>query len=282
MPSMPSGLSPSELSSFRLFSARRSESEGAPREATRSKAWLGASRSLLRLSGRLGRRHGLILLAFAVIAACGAAIAFDVMHSRKKALKSDSHAWLRTGTINAHLRQVEADDYALLVGDSHIEQLFLPTLCDLPTVNAGISGATSDSYRAALERFRFARPPALVVLTIGTNDGNLRRVRESGDFAASFRRSSGKLIDDLMKLTPRLVVTAVPPLDPKRVGSEFSAEIMEQISGVLAEQCRSKSCVFVDPFDEARSALFDGIHLVNAARSYKGLAETVCGASAKL
>lgn len=58
----------------------------------------------------------------------------------------------------------------LFIGDSIVDQAYLPTLCDVPVLNAGMSGATvADLIPIALDAIKLAKP-SRVLISVGINN----------------------------------------------------------------------------------------------------------------
>src|SRR5687767_12264802 len=92
----------------------------------------------------------------------------------------------RLQVIGAHLRQIPGD-YLLVMRDSHAESLFAPTGCSLPVVNAGLAGATAESYSRFFASLSLPRPPRAIILTIGTNDAQSRRINDPDEAVAAYQ-----------------------------------------------------------------------------------------------
>lgn len=209
-----------------------------------------------------------------VAAALGGAAGLAVGHMTGTP-ESDraSYRDARVQTIGAHLRQFDGD-YLLVAGDSHIEHWFVRSLCGLPVVNAGLSGATAQSYARFFAELPLSRPPRAILLTIGTNDAQKRRIGDPDEALTRYRASVGSLLELLRSRSPQIIATAVPPLDPARAKS-FSPRLAARFSTVLETVCREQGCSFVDPF-AVGVPLFDGVHLTNYAGVYAGFERDLC------
>lgn len=186
-----------------------------------------------------------------------------------------SYREARLQIIGAHLRQLPGD-YILLMGDSHAEGWFAPIGCNLPVVNAGLAGATAESYSRFFESLSLPRPPRAIIMTIGTNDAQSRHISDPDEAVATYRRTVETLLKRAAEQARLVTVTAVPPLDPKRAAG-FSPEIARRFSAVLEDTCRKQGCRFVDPFREG-AELFDGVHLADYAKVYAGVWDELCPA----
>jgi lysophospholipase L1-like esterase len=174
----------------------------------------------------------------------------------------------RAFAVSSELRQIDGP-YGLLLGDSQMERLHLPTLCGHPAVNAAIAGTRISGLRAVAGWIALPRPPEVVVVTIGTND--LTQRQRSGHEAAAaeqFRAEARALFADLVPRARRVVATAVPPFDAARPGVTkfYDAAAAPAYSAILSEECARAGCRFVDAFAELRdpaslSRSPDGVHL---------------------
>jgi lysophospholipase L1-like esterase len=219
---------------------------------------------------------GIVLCVALTAGALGglAGLAFGHM-TGAPASDSASYRDARVQTIGAHLRQFDGD-YLLVAGDSHAEHWFVRSLCGLPVVNAGLSGATAQSYARFFAELPLPRPPRAIILTIGTNDAQKRRIGDPDEALARFQAAVESLLGLLGDRTRHIVVTAVPPLDPDRAKG-FSPRLAARFSTVLKAACREPGCGFVDPFASG-VPLFDGVHLRDYAGVYAGFGRDLCPA----
>lgn len=162
------------------------------------------------------------------------------------------------------------------MGDSHAESWFSPIGCNLPVVNAGFAGATAESYSRFFASLSLPRPPRAIIMTIGTNDAQSRRIRDPDAAVAAYEHTVEALLKRAAEQANLVIVTAVPPLDPKRAVG-FSRETALRFSTVLKNTCAKQGCRFVDPFPE-RTELFDGVHLVDYAKAYASIWDEICPA----
>lgn len=219
---------------------------------------------------------GIILFVALIAAALGglAGLAFGHVTGAPESDRA-SYRDARVQTVGAHLRQFDGD-YLLVAGDSHIEHWFVRSLCGLPVVNAGLSGATAQSYARFFAELPLSRPPRAIILTIGTNDAQKRRIGDPDEALARFRASIENLLGLLRSHSPRIVATAVPPLDSGRAKS-FSPRLAARFSTVLETVCHEQGCSFINPFGGG-VPLFDGVHLTNYAGVYAAFEHDLCPA----
>ncbi|AWN46917.1 hypothetical protein DK419_11835 [Methylobacterium terrae] len=173
----------------------------------------------------------------------------------------------RAFAVSGLLKQVEGP-YALLLGDSQIERLYLPSLCGHPVVNAAIAGTRISGLRAVAGWIALPRPPETIVVTIGTNDLTLRQRTGHSDATERFRAEARALFAELAPRARRVVATAVPPIDAGRPGVTkfYDAAAAAAYSAILSEECVRAGCRFVDAFADLRdpaglSRSPDGVHL---------------------
>ncbi|KMO13426.1 SGNH/GDSL hydrolase family protein [Methylobacterium platani] len=173
----------------------------------------------------------------------------------------------RAFAVTGLLKQVEGP-YGLLLGDSQIERLYLPTLCGRPVVNGGIAGTRVAGLRAVAGWIALPRPPETIVVTIGTNDLTRRQRDGHPDAAERFRAEARALFSELVPRARRVVATAVPPFDPGRPGIAkfYDVEAAPAYSAILSEECARAGCAYVDAFADLRAPAAagrspDGVHL---------------------
>ncbi|MFH6782334.1 MULTISPECIES: SGNH/GDSL hydrolase family protein [Methylobacterium] len=173
----------------------------------------------------------------------------------------------RAFAVSGLLQQVDGP-YALLLGDSQIERLYLPTLCGGPVVNAAIAGTRISGLRAVAGWIALPRPPETIVVTIGTNDLTQRQRSHPAQAAAHFRDEARALFAELAPRARHVVATAIPPFDAARSGVTrfYDAAAAPTYSAILAEECARAGCRFVDPYGDLRAPAAasrspDGVHL---------------------
>ena len=152
------------------------------------------------------------------------------------------HKDVRHFIIKAAL--VGLDHPIVVIGDSITEMARLPeTIGDKPVVNAGIGGATIADFQAIAPRLLQDSSPSLIVIALGANDAGSNSVQR--DYTA--------LLSTLKKLTPRLLVIAVTPMD----GSDL-------INAQIKTVADSEGVQFVEMPVPKGSMLPDRIHLTTA------------------
>ncbi|SEP47706.1 GDSL-like Lipase/Acylhydrolase family protein [Methylobacterium sp. ap11] len=173
----------------------------------------------------------------------------------------------RAFAVSGALKQVEGP-YSLLLGDSQMERLFLPSLCGHPAVNGAIAGTRTSGLRAVAGWIALPRPPDTIVVTIGTNDLTLRQRAGHPEAAEHFRAEARALFAELVPRAQAVVATPIPPLDAGRPGVThfYDVAAAAAYSGIIEEECRRAGCRFVDAFADLRDPAGmrrspDGVHL---------------------
>lgn len=180
----------------------------------------------------------------------------------------------RLKTVSAELQQLSGD-YLLAVGDSHIERWPARSLCGLPLVNAGVSGATAASYDAFLAELPLPRPPRAIIVTIGTNDANEKRFHDGEEAERRFDHGFRPLLARLLRAAPRVMLTGVPRIAPEDAES-FSPEAAERIDAVARSACRASPGCRVTAAPGAGTAQVDGIHFKDYLAAYRGVGTALC------
>ncbi|UHC13992.1 SGNH/GDSL hydrolase family protein [Methylobacterium currus] len=173
----------------------------------------------------------------------------------------------RAFAVSSELKQIDGP-YGLLLGDSQMERLHLPTLCGQPAINGAIAGTRISGLRAVAGWLELPRPPETVVVTIGTNDLTQRQRSGHPDAAEGFRDEARALFAELAPRARRVVATAVPPFDAGRPGvtTFYDVAAAPAYSAILSEECARAGCRFVDAFADLRDPASlarspDGVHL---------------------
>jgi lysophospholipase L1-like esterase len=201
-------------------------------------------------------RAGIAIVVFVV----GAVAAF-LWWSRQPII-DDSHRSVRQ--LILHFTLARIDDPIIVLGDSIVEASALPrSLCGHPIVNAGLSGASTASD---LGRWLFGalagRRAALIAVALGTNDALTQRSRQT------FGTSYTTLLAELSKMTPHVVVLAIPPVEAQgKVTVEARDEAMGTINdynSMLPELARKSGAGFIALPAMPELHTIDGVHL-NAA-----------------
>ncbi|MGE7473375.1 SGNH/GDSL hydrolase family protein [Bosea sp. NPDC003192] len=192
----------------------------------------------------------------------------------------DSVRQLRLKTVQAQLDQVQGR-YIVLLGDSHAELLYLPSLCGVPVVNAGLSGATLSDVIELVEAITPPRRAEAVLISVGTNDIWVRRNPMSNVAESGFRAGLAALTQALTTWSERRVLTAIPPV-ARNEEALFPRLAAARYSGMLAESCEPERCVYLDLFGvagharEAHSTFSDGVHLRDYASFVRDREPELC------
>ena len=161
--------------------------------------------------------------------------------------------------------------FAWIVGDSHAEFLCAHPLGSRPVVNAGIGGISTGGYAERLPQLRPVRRAGVALLVTGSNDLSVRGRPLSPEAVARFEAAATSLVRGLRDHADRVVVLALPPMDPVP-GQEREPAAVEDYSTRLARIAAAHGCAFADPFSDLREgrgglarsgALSDGVHLAD-------------------
>ncbi len=173
----------------------------------------------------------------------------------------------RAFAVSGLLKQVEGP-YSLLLGDSQMERLSLPTLCGHPAVNGAIAGTRTAGLRAVAGWIVLPRPPDAIVVTIGTNDLTERQRAGNPEATEHFRTEIRALFAELAPRAHAVVATPIPPFDSSRPGVTrfYDVAAAATYSGIIEQECRRAGCRFVDAFADLRNPAGlarspDGVHL---------------------
>jgi lysophospholipase L1-like esterase len=229
-------------------------------------------RLALALGGRLVLRHPLALLMIVIPAALmlGSLAGYAI----GAAGGEPPYRAARLRAIAAELARIDGD-YLLAAGDSHIERWPARRLCGLPLVNAGVSGATAESYGELLSRIVLPRKPLAVIVTIGTNDAQRKRLIGDDDARLRFEPALSQLLSALTHRTELVMLTGAPPLDPARAEG-FSPDAAARIGTVAEAICRATpGCRFAAPFPSGLE-MTDGVHFDDYAAAYRAIGPQLC------
>ncbi|GGC59806.1 SGNH/GDSL hydrolase family protein [Chelatococcus reniformis] len=220
-----------------------------------------------------------LALALAILTAAGAGLAVWTMLARPAPDPTFSRlVKIRSAAIKAQIGQIFGG-YILVIGDSHVERLFLPSLCGVPVVNAGLSGAGAADLTNLAATLAEVRHPSAIVASFGTN--NLLAAEGRPAASTHFAGQAVDLVQKLSALSTDVLVTDLPPMKP--MYSLVSAETIHDYDRALEAVCAAAGCRFVRLFEAAgdRSAAAvalepDGVHLTNYRQVYAGAQADLC------
>jgi lysophospholipase L1-like esterase len=194
----------------------------------------------------------------AIIVFVMGALAAALWWSRRP-IVDESHRSVRQ--LILHFTLARTDDPIIVLGDSIVEASALPrSLCGHPIVNAGLSGAsTASDLGHWLAGALAGKRAALIVIALGTNDALTERSRQA--FATSY----ANLLAELSKLTDRVVVMAIPPVEARgNVTAEARDQAMDTINGynsMLPDLAQKSGAGFVALPAMPEGHTIDGVHL---------------------
>ncbi len=198
-----------------------------------------------------------------LVALAGGSIATAAFLSFGKAEETD-HRKARQLVLHYTLSRVEAP--VVVLGDSITEASTLPrAVCGHPIVNAGLNGAsTATDLGTWLAQALAGRRPALIVVALGTNDALVSSPPSREAFVTSYRA----LLAQLSKLTSRLAITGIPPVQAeRRVTSAMATDVSRTVDGyniALRDLADRNGLRFVALPPFPAPGTIDGVHL-NAA-----------------
>lgn len=199
---------------------------------------------------------------------------------------ADARAYAAMRLIAVQVGLDEAPpDFFFYGGDSQVElQPGGQTPCGLAMVNGGVSGSTASAYADHLARLTFPVRPKVAALTIGTNDILAKNKPRSAEAAARFEASADQIVKRLQAVSPRVVVTALPPVG-REIGHLIDAGAVADYSQRLKALCGRLNCAFTDPYSGLRDgdtgfakpgAMRDGLHLTAYRPALATLEPVLC------
>ena len=197
----------------------------------------------------------LSILALAVCAAA-AVLAWAI---RREA--PDQHRQARQLILFYTLSRVS--DPVIVIGDSIVEASTLPrSICGRPVLNAGLNGAsTASDLDRWLAPALDGKQASLIVVSLGVNDA----LTPSPQSKQSFESRYGALLTALSKLTPKLVVLAIPPVEAQgRMTATMRDEVMANVdayNSILPDLARRNGAAFVALPAMPAPHTIDGVHL---------------------
>jgi lysophospholipase L1-like esterase len=196
-------------------------------------------------------RFGIVALA-----ACG--VAAILLWNRKAEIVNE-HRQARQLVL--YFTLIRTDDPVIVLGDSIVEASTLPrSICGHAIVNAGLNGAsTASDLGNWLAPSLDGKRAALIVVALGTNDAL------TGQSVQDYQDRYRSLLALLSKLTPRLVVLGVPPLEAQgRMTVAMRDEAMKTIdayNSVLPDLAVRNGATFTALPAMPGPHTIDGVHL---------------------
>jgi lysophospholipase L1-like esterase len=173
------------------------------------------------------------------------------------------------------------DNPIIVLGDSIVEASSLPSgACGHPIVNAGLSGASTASDLGAWLAPALANKRAFaIIVALGTNDALTPRPITKQAFETSY----ASLLRDLSKLTTRLFVLDIPPVEVReRMTPEMQRQVMATIRefrSVLPELAARNDATFLPLPEMTAPFTVDGVHL--NAEGYRAWDAAISGGTAR-
>jgi hypothetical protein len=140
----------------------------------------------------------------------------------------------------------------LILGDSITERAYLPTLCDRPVFNAGISFAGVGDIVDVAGKLIAEIKPSAVIIAIGVNDTAAGRVVDNDDWERDYRELLGAA-----KGIPVGVVGIMPVTGFTGYSRPDSADIKVK-NQIISRIARQQHLAFAPPLGAIST--FDGLH----------------------
>lgn len=198
------------------------------------------------------------LAVFAIVAAASAGYLLARAHYAP--IPSETHRFARQVILYYTFSRV--DDPIIVLGDSITEASTLArSACGHAIVNAGLNGASTASDLGGWLTPTLANKRAFaIIVSLGTNDA-LTAVPSKQVFEQRY----ASLLGELSKLTSRLFIVEIPPLETRlRLTAEMQKEAMATIRdfrSVLPELATRTSATFLALPEMPTPFTIDGVHL---------------------
>lgn len=171
------------------------------------------------------------------------------------------HTEVRIFMIKSQLAQ--AEDPMVIAGDSIREGALLPsTVCGHSVVNAGIGGADEITYAAIINDIFPAKPVALIVVALGTNNSTIASPHHI------FAKYYAALADRLMPHAQKLMFVGLPRIDMsgQLALQYFDRAAIDRHDAKIRAIAKQRSVDFIDIRSEASTngMTVDGVHLTAA------------------
>ena len=192
-----------------------------------------------------------------VASAAGIAAALVVWGMPAKVIDEHRH----TRQLMLHFTFERLEDPVIVVGDSLVEASTLPrSICGHPVVNAGLNAAsTASDLGNWLAVALGGKRAAMIVVALGTNDALVAASRQQ------FSDRYGALLEQLSKLSPRLVALAIPPVEARlRMTVELrdqANKAIGELNAVLPDLAARHGAAFAPLPDMPTPHTVDGVHL---------------------
>jgi hypothetical protein len=181
-----------------------------------------------------------------------------------------------------HFTFERTDDPVIILGDSIVEASTLPrSVCAHPVVNAGLNAAsTASDLGTWLATTLGDKRAAMIVVALGTNDALV------GASPKEFADRYDALLDQLKKLSPRLAVLAIPPVEAGlRITVSMRDETIKttgELNPVLSDLAARHGAAYAALPDMPAPHTIDGVHLNSAGyavwdKAVMQAAAGVCG-----
>lgn len=142
----------------------------------------------------------------------------------------------------------------IVLGDSIVESAPLPTsICNIPIVNAGVSGADSRYFLGYLDELLGASSPKLIVLAIGVNDA-------FEDALPSFHSRYRAILATLSRRAP-VLLTTIAPTQPGTFTQLLVPGVVPRLNQAIKELAGQNPVIELGEQMTERNLTTDGVHL---------------------
>jgi lysophospholipase L1-like esterase len=206
---------------------------------------------------------------FAIVAAASAG--FLLARAHYAPVPGVEHRFVRQLILHFTLSRV--DDPIIVLGDSIVEASTLPrSACGHAIVNAGLNAASTASDLGGWLTPALANKRAFaIIVSLGINDALTATPAGKQAFAERY----ASLLAELSKLTPRLFVVEITPVEAReRFTADMQKEVMPTIRDfrfALRELATKANATFLPLPEMASPFTIDGVHLnAEGNRAWEG------------
>ncbi|MDR2507022.1 MAG: SGNH/GDSL hydrolase family protein [Candidatus Accumulibacter sp.] len=186
-------------------------------------------------------------------------------------LFASKHAALRKHFALDQISQAD-QGFILIIGDSIVEGMNLPSIAGIPVINAGMGGGGILDARELIAKIKSGTSPNGVLIAIGVNDA-IRGGGASPNYSAQWESVMRDTISRAKALAgDKVAVSTVIPVEKgKPLGDQyFDPQKIDEINRIIRKVCAESKITLID-----QSASFigltgsgveyttDGVHLNN-------------------
>lgn len=150
---------------------------------------------------------------------------------------------------------------AVIVGDSRVEMLWLPTFRGRAVLNAGIGGSRLGYWAGVAPRLAELARPDFMIVALGVNDADACRNTDAAQWERDYRRLVSAISSPLVLVAP----------SPTENGA-FDASLLSSFAEIVAGIASDAEAQFIPPLD-VQGLTGDGVHFTPEGN--RRLAETI-------